>query len=124
MTTEDTNDFDIVATNPAAYYSGPAEVFEDPDLTRAQKLRLLEEWEIDLTRQLESDGEGMAQGLDQADEGRRANDAALLKQVANWRRRALEEDVQAANSTVVGRIWRRIFKGDKAGDKSSSRYAA
>ena len=62
MTADDTDDFDIVATNPAAYYTGPADVFDDPDLTREQKLRLLEEWEIDLTRQLESDGEGMAQG--------------------------------------------------------------
>ena len=120
MTAEDTNDFDIVATNPAAYYSGPAAVFDDPDLTRAEKLRLLEEWEIDLTRQLESDGEGMAQGLDQADEGRRANDAALLKQVANWRRRAMEEDIAAANSTVVGRMWRRLFSSDR----SSNRHAA
>ena len=120
MTSEDTDDFDIVATNPAAYYSGPAEVFEDSGLTRAQKLRLLEEWEIDLTRQLESDGEGMAQGLDQADEGRRANDAALLKQVSNWRRRAMEEDATAAKSTVVGRMWRRIFSSDKPGNRHAA----
>lgn len=112
MTADDTDDFDIVATNPAAYYTGPADVFEDPDLTRAQKLRLLEEWEIDLTRQLESDGEGMAQGTEQADEGKRANDAALLKQVSNWRRRALEED-NGAKKSAIGRVWHRIFKGDK-----------
>ncbi len=113
MKPEQTDDFDIVATNPACYYKGPAEVFDDPELTREQKLRLLEEWEIDLSRQLESDGEGMAQGTDQADEGKRANDAALLRQVANWRRRAIEEDMISAGSTVVGRIWRRIFKGEK-----------
>ncbi len=112
MMADDTDDFDIVATNPAAYYTGPADVFDDPELTREQKLRLLEEWEIDLTRQLESDAEGMAQGMDQADEGKRANDAALLKQVSNWRRRAMEEDIAAAKSTVMGRMWRRIFRGD------------
>lgn len=113
MTAEDTDNFDIVATNPAAYYAGPAEVFEDPDLTREQKLRLLEEWEIDLTRQLQSDGEGMAQGIDQKDEGKRANDAALLRQVTNWRRRAVEEDVASAKSTAIGRVWHRIFRNDK-----------
>lgn len=113
MSPDDTDDFDVVATDPAAYYTGPADVFDDPELTREQKLRLLEEWEIDLTRRLESDAEGMAQGMEQADEGKRANDAALLKQVSNWRRRALEEDMAAAKSTAVGRMWRRIFKGDK-----------
>ncbi len=113
MTADDTDDFDIVATNPAAYYTGPADVFDDPDLTREQKLRLLEEWEIDLTRQLESDGEGMAQGTDQKDEGKRANDAALLKQVSNWRRRAIEEDMASAKTTAIGRVWHRIFRSDK-----------
>lgn len=112
MPADHTDDFDIVATNPAAFYDGPAAVFADPELTREEKLRLLEEWEIDLSRQLESDGEGMAQGTDQADEGRRANDAALLRQVSNWRRRAIEEDMAAAPKSVIGRVWRRIFKGD------------
>jgi len=113
MTDETTDDFDVVAMNPAAFYATPEEVYNDPGLAHAQKLRLLEEWEIDLSRQLESDGEGMAQGTDQHDEGRRANDAALLKQAASYRRKMAEEKDQAEKTTAIGRVWRRLFSSDK-----------
>lgn len=119
MTLEDqTEDFDVVATNPAAYYEGPAEVLADAELTREQKLRILEEWEIDLKRTLESDSEGMAQGPDVQDEAHeRSDDAALLRNVSNYLRRARGEDADDkqdyvdAPSTMIGRIWRRITKG-------------
>lgn len=115
-----TEDFDVVVMNPAAFYKGPGEVMSDDQLTRAQKLRLLEEWEIDLKRTLESDSEGMAQTaaptLEAEDEGSRANDAALLRQVSNWLRRARNEDVGAdvhdAPKTVIGRVWQRLFSKD------------
>lgn len=112
---EETDDFDTVAMDPAAFYQGPSDVLADPQLTRAQKLRLLEEWEIDLKRTLESDSEGMAQGPDTEDAGesKQADDAALLRQVSNWLRRARgEEDGEAfpeASSTVLGRVWKRLF---------------
>lgn len=119
--TEDTEDFDVVVMNPAAFYSGPSEVMDDAQLTRPQKLRLLEEWEIDLKRALESDSEGMAQSagpnLGQDEEGQRANDAALLRQVSNWLRRARGEDgsmgeTNDAPKTVIGRVWHRLFRKD------------
>ncbi len=115
---DDTADFDVVVMNPAAFYQGPGEVMADGQLTRDQKLRLLEEWEIDLKRALESDSEGMAQAsgpkLDPDEEGRRANDAALLRQVSNWLRRAkgaekLGEEVSDAPKTVMGRVWHHLF---------------
>lgn len=118
---DDTEDFDVVVMNPAAFYKGPGEVMSDDQLTRDQKLRLLEEWEIDLKRALESDSEGMAQSagpsLRPDEEGRRANDAALLRQVSNWLRRAKDgdedlEDVNDAPKTVIGRVWHRIFSKD------------
>jgi hypothetical protein len=116
----DTEDFDVVVMNPADFYKGPDDVMCDADLTRHQKLRLLEEWEIDLKRALESDSEGMAQSagpsLNPDEEGSRANDAALLRQVSNWLRRAKEENAQAdikdARTTVMGRVWRRLFSTD------------
>jgi hypothetical protein len=113
MTETDTEDFDVVATNPAAFYAGPDEVYADIDLTCAQKLRLLEEWEQDLTRQLESDGEGMAQGIDQPVDGSRENDGALLKKVAGYRRKLTDEKVDTDKPTMVGRVWRRLFSSDK-----------
>jgi hypothetical protein len=115
MTDDTTDDFDVVAMNPAAFYTAPADVYEDNDLTHAQKLRLLEEWERDLARQLESDGEGMAQGPEEnhADEDKRANDAAMLKQAANYRRKMADEKDKADKSTALGRVWRRLFSSDK-----------
>lgn len=115
---DDTEDFDVVVMNPAAFYQGPADVMADGQLTREQKLRLLEEWELDLKRALESDSEGMAQvvapKLDPDEEGRRANDAALLRQVSNWLRRAkgdekFGDEVSHAPKTVIGRVWSRLF---------------
>jgi hypothetical protein len=118
--TDETQDFDVVVMNPAAFYNGPADVMDDAELTRAQKLRLLEEWEIDLKRTLESDSEGMAQTagptLNQEDEGTHANSAALLRQVSNWLRRARGEDkaalegIKDAPKTVIGRVWRSLFE--------------
>lgn len=115
-----TEDFDVVVMNPADFYKGPADVMNDEKLTRDQKLRLLEEWEIDLRRTLESDSEGMAQSggpsLEAEDEGSRANDAALLRQVSNWMRRAKGEgdlgDIKDAPKTVIGRVWKRLFSSD------------
>ncbi len=113
----DTEDFDVVAMNPAAYYAGPADVLADATITQEQKLRLLEEWEQDLKRQLESDGEGMAQGTGDAQpaEGQGADDAALLRQVSNHLRRARGEEngepYPSAKKTALGRIWHRLTGG-------------
>lgn len=116
-----TEDFDVVVMNPSDFYKGPADVMSDENLTRSQKLRLLEEWEIDLKRTLESDSEGMAQtsglSLKPEDEGSHANDAALLRQVSNWLRRAKGEegdlsDIKDAPKTVIGRVWKRLFSSD------------
>lgn len=114
----DTEDFDVVAMNPAAYYKGPADVLADAELTHAQKLKLLEEWEQDLKRKLESDGEGMAQGTQGNEhmlESRRANDAKLQAEVSKWLRTARGEepgqDFPSAKKTALGRVWHRIFGG-------------
>lgn len=110
MASEETDDFDVVVMNPAAFYSGPDDVMADRDLTHGQKMRLLEEWEIDLKRTLESDGEGMAQmGV----EDRHDRESALLRNVTNWRRRATEDstanEFPSAPKTKLGRVWRKIF---------------
>ena len=109
----DTDDFDIVTANPAAYYAGPADVFNDPELTKAQKQRLLEEWEEDLKRMLSSDSEGMAPAGGQLDEHKSDKDAATLRQATNYLRlvRGDEEGepFPVAPKKVLGRIWHRIF---------------
>ena len=110
----DTDDFDIVTANPAAYYAGPADVFNDPELTKAQKQRLLEEWEEDLKRMLSSDSEGMAPAKSQLDGDHKADqDAATLRQATNYLRQVRGEEkgepFPAAPKAVLGRIWHKIF---------------
>lgn len=117
---QDTDDFDIVVSNPAHFYAAPADVLADKDLTLAQKIRLLEEWELDLQRTLASDSEGMVQGpaANLLSENRRADDSKRLRQASNYLRIARGEEKAAAPfasapKTVVGRIWHRLFgKGD------------
>lgn len=117
---DQTEDFDVVAMNPAAYYKAPADVLEDAELTQGQKLKLLEEWEQDLKRKLESDGEGMAQGVQghgHMHEPKRSNDNALLGQVSTSLRQVRGDETAGAypvaKSTVLGRVWHRMF-GQKA----------
>lgn len=110
----DTDDFDIVTANPAAYYAGPADVFNDPQLTKDQKQRLLEEWETDLKQRLTSDSEGMAPEQGQLDGEHKADkDAATLRQATNYLRQVRGDDkgepFPAAQKAVLGRIWHKIF---------------
>ncbi|BCW90813.1 hypothetical protein sos41_39880 [Alphaproteobacteria bacterium SO-S41] len=110
----DTDNFDIVTANPAAYYAGPADVFNDPELTKDQKLRLLEEWETDLKQRLTSDSEGMAPAGGQLDGEHKADkDAAMLRQATNYLRQVRGDEkgepFPAAPKAVLGRIWHKIF---------------
>lgn len=130
MTKDDTDDFDIVVSNPAHYYAAPADVLADKDLTLQQKIRLLEEWRLDLKRTLAADSEGMSQGPETAllSENRRADDTKRLRQASNYLRIAKGEEKEAepfdsAPKTVVGRIWHRLF-GKTDGEKSEKTLAA
>jgi hypothetical protein len=112
---DDTADFDIVVADPAHYYAAPSDILADAELTLDQKIRLLEEWEIDLRRTLESDSEGMAQGSAATvfAENRSADDSRRLRQVSNHLRIARGEEKSepfvSAPKTVVGRMWHRLF---------------
>lgn len=114
MNNDETNEFSVVAANPEDFYRSPADVLDDPALTHEEKLRLLGEWEADITSRLGADSEGMAQSPMPADRGRAADDAALLKQVATSRRRANELKDWATGGTMLGRVWRRLVKGTSA----------
>lgn len=48
LSNDASEDFDTVIQNPAHYYRLPSEIPEDPRLTRAEQIRLLEEWQIDI----------------------------------------------------------------------------
>ena len=74
--------------------NNPADVFEDPDavvhhpaLTREQKIQILNNWQLDASRLVESEGEGMM-----------GEGAPMLRRVrvALWPRRAVSRTPPSA----------------------------
>jgi hypothetical protein len=60
MTNADqTDDFDLVSQDPAAWYSQPQAILNDGQLHHAEKARLLEEWALDLADRSTAADEGM-----------------------------------------------------------------
>lgn len=99
------NDFEQVVNDPAAFYANPLAIAGDEGLTRAQRLRLLQEWAQDLIdRQVAAD-EGMGADTARAESA----DATLLRQV-----NVAIETVEASPEAPPGlltRVWRRIIEG-------------
>jgi hypothetical protein len=60
MTTADqTDDFDVVSQDPAAWYRQPQAILDDAQLRHGEKARLLEEWALDLADRSTAADEGM-----------------------------------------------------------------
>lgn len=55
----ETDDFDIVLQDPAAYYRVPQAIVDDKNLSLAEKHALLAEWELDLADRSTAADEGM-----------------------------------------------------------------
>ena len=103
--TVEVNDFELVANDPAAFYTNPLAIVGDEGLSRAQRLRLLEEWAQDLMdRQVAAD-EGMGAETARVE----AAEATLLRQV-----NLAIETVEACPEAPPGlltRVWRRLIEG-------------
>jgi len=61
MTNTD-SDVDAKKQNPSAAYNDPADVLNDKDLSRDEKIAILREWYYDALRLQESEGENMSGG--------------------------------------------------------------
>jgi hypothetical protein len=59
MTDTASDPFDIVCGDPAAYFETPQAVLDDVNLTRTEKLQLLDEWAHDLADRSSAVDEGM-----------------------------------------------------------------
>jgi hypothetical protein len=59
MNTPVSDPYDIVCGDPAAYFTSPQAVLDDVNLTRAEKLELLDEWAHDLSDRNSAAEEGM-----------------------------------------------------------------
>lgn len=104
-----TEDFEVVSQDPAKYYRNPSAVADDPQLSSAERLRLLDEWHIDISRKLSSDEEGMTppHARDSAEE------ASLLEEIACARGKieSTNDNEPAVDNGImakVSRFWNRI----------------
>lgn len=103
--TQETEDFEIVVADPAAFYPDPAAIVADPGLTRRQRLHLLTEWAQDIVDRQVAENEGMAPET----VAESADETQLLRQV-----NAAIETVEASPEDAPGlitRVWRRLTRG-------------
>ncbi|MBC7506049.1 MAG: hypothetical protein H7267_10050 [Sandarakinorhabdus sp.] len=106
----ETNDFDLVKQDPAAWYRLPQAVLDDTNLSSAEKYSLLDVWAHDL-----------ADRSNAADEGMVADAAALADSDVRMQDRVAEaqamlSDMAATPDTLslAARIWRRITGADQS----------
>ena len=101
----ETDSFDLVVADPAAFYPDPAAVVADTGLSRQQRLRLLSEWAQDLVDRQVAENEGMApEGVNNS-----AHDTGLLRQV-NTAIETVEASPEAPPG-LMARVWRRLTAG-------------
>jgi hypothetical protein len=108
MTTE-TEDFDIVLQDPAAYYRLPQAIVDDAALSLAEKHALLAEWELDLADRSTATDEGMVPDAPELiDRDVKMHDRVIDARAA----------LEAAGTGDAGfvslaiRIWRRVTKAE------------
>lgn len=101
----ETDSFDMVVADPAAFYPDPAAIVADTGLSRQQRLRLLTEWAQDLVDRQVAENEGMApEGIVGS-----AHDTGLLRQV-NTAIEAVEVSPETPPG-LIARVWRRMTVG-------------
>jgi hypothetical protein len=101
----ETEDFNIVVADPAAFYPEPGAILADKGLTRRQRLHLLTEWAQDIVDRQVAENEGMAPETI----AESADETQLLRQV-----NAAIETVEASAEDTPGlitRVWRRLTRG-------------
>lgn len=68
-------DYESALENPAAAYVRPADICDDPGLSQAQKVELLDRWRNDVNLRLIATEENMPGSGDAAEELRSVNEA-------------------------------------------------
>lgn len=109
---DETDDFELVSQDPAAWYETPQAVLDDQHLAVAEKARLLEEWARDLADRSGAADEGMVPAAD----GGSDRDVRMLDRVSKARAiLGATADNDAALSPSQ-RLWRRIAGAFQGGD--------
>jgi hypothetical protein len=110
MTNADqTDDFDFVSQDPAAWYRWPQAVLDDPQLSHAEKTRLLDEWALDLGDRSTAADEGMVPEVP----GLIDRDVKMQDRVATAQTALGAMTAGDGQLSFPQRLWRRITGGDQ-----------
>jgi hypothetical protein len=109
MISDETDDFDLVGQDPAAWYRRPHDILDDPQLDRTEKARLLDEWARDLVQRSVAADEGMVPDTP----GLIDRDTRMQDRVAEAQAQLAATAAIAARQTVTRRLWRRITGADR-----------
>lgn len=103
MTSPPSDPYDIVCSDPAAYFDTPQTVVDDTSLTRAEKLQLLDEWAQDLADRSRSGDEGMIPDVPGAID----RDVKLSTAIVAARL-LVESGADSTEASLPVRLWRRL----------------
>ena len=115
LNTDQTDDFDLVSQDPAAWYAEPRAVIDDASLTHAEKGQLLDEWARDLVDRSSAAGEGMVPEV----AGLADLDAKTLEKVAAAK---AELGKSAPDDSILSfpkRLWWRIVAAVQGSDAAN-----
>jgi hypothetical protein len=110
--TDQTDDFDLVSQDPAAWYDAPQAVLDDAGLSRAEKARLLDEWARDLADRSSAADEGMVPDT----AGLTDRDLRMVDRVTTAQAALAEMVADDAALSLPARLWRRIAAAVQGGE--------
>ena len=97
--------FDIVCGDPAGYFGQPQAIVDSKDLSRAEKLQLLDEWGFDLDQRSTAADEGMIP--DGASTSAIDRDVKMRARLLGAREAVMaQNDVPIVSAAV--RLWKRL----------------
>lgn len=97
--------FDAVVVDPADYFETPKSIVDDATLSRDEKLRLLDEWALDISERSTAADEGMVPD----DSAQLDHDARTIVAIKSARATVNDSpDVETGSLPV--RLWKRLSK--------------
>lgn len=117
MTNADqTDDFDLVTQDPAAWYRQPQAIVDDAQLRHAEKARLLDEWALDLAGRSAAADEGMVPDVPGLIDGDVRIQDRIIAAQAELAAIAADDDALS----LPQRLWRRIAAAIQGSDEAKS----
>jgi len=103
--TRNEDPFDAVVVDPAAYFETPQAIVDDATLTRDEKLRLLDEWELDISERSTAADEGMV-----PDDSTRLDHDARTAVAIKSAHASVVEGPDVETPSLPMRLWKRLSK--------------